>query len=129
MRTFISTRAHGVLDYIIGIVTIASPWLFGFANLGGASLFFPIVFGVLQLIMVMFTNHEGGFIKVVPIQLHLVLDVIIGFTLFIIPFLYGFYHFTFLPNVIIGLLLMGAGIFTDRSPLLDNSEAFDARGI
>ena len=29
---FIPTRAHGVLDYIVGLLLIASPWIFNFAG-------------------------------------------------------------------------------------------------
>jgi hypothetical protein len=33
---FISTKTHGVLDYLMGLFLILSPWIFGFAN-GGAA--------------------------------------------------------------------------------------------
>jgi hypothetical protein len=35
----ISTKLHGVLDYLVGIILIRSPWLFGFANRGAQSAF------------------------------------------------------------------------------------------
>ena len=28
---FIPTRIHGVLDYAVGVLLVAAPWLFGFA--------------------------------------------------------------------------------------------------
>jgi hypothetical protein len=28
----ISTRTHGVIDHLTGLLLIAAPWLFGFAN-------------------------------------------------------------------------------------------------
>jgi hypothetical protein len=129
MKSFISTKVHGVLDYASAVLMIASPWLFGFEPVGGAALFLPIVLGAIQFIMVIFTRHELGMYKVVPIQLHLIIDMFLGFILLVSPFLYGFYHIVFLPHVIFGLLLIGAGIFTSPSPFLDKLDVLDPRGL
>jgi len=129
MRSFISTKVHSVLDYASAVLIIASPWLFGFEPVGGAALFLPIVLGAIQFIMVIFTRHELGLFKVIPIQLHLIIDMFMGFILIVSPFLYGFYHNVFLPHVIFGLLLFGAGIFTSPSPFLDKLDVLDARGL
>lgn len=129
MTPFISTKLHSVFDYVGGVVVAASPWLFGFYNVGGAALFIPLVFGVLQMIMVIFTKHEGGLIKVFPLQLHLLLDMFVGFLLLISPFLYKFYPFVFLPHVLLGLFLLGSSIFTRRSPFLEPFEVLDSRGL
>ncbi|QJD94855.1 hypothetical protein HH214_02655 [Mucilaginibacter robiniae] len=130
MTTFIPTKVHGVLDYVLGAVITASPWLFSFTDdAGGAALFIPVISGSLLLIMTIFTDHEVGLVRAIPIQLHLAIDVIAGFTLFIAPFLYGFYPHVFLPHVLLGLLLMGTGIFTAHSVVLDKTEAFNSRGF
>ena len=117
------------MDYVSGILITASPWLFGFAHLGGAPVFIPLVFGVLQLIMVIFTKHELGLIKVIPIQTHLFIDMMTGFYLFVSPFLYEFYPFVVLPHVLLGLFLFGSGIFTQYSPFLEEVDAFDPKGL
>jgi hypothetical protein len=129
MKPFISTKLHSIFDYVGGIIVTASPWLFGFYNVGGAALFIPLVFGGLQLVMVIFTRHEGGFIKVFPLQLHLFIDMMVGFVLLVSPFLYKFYPFVFLPHVLLGLFLMGSGIFTKHSPFLENFDVLDPRGL
>jgi len=129
MRPFISTKLHSLFDYAGGVVITASPWLFGFYQIGGAALFLPLVFGGLLCIMVIFTKHEGGLIKVFPLQLHLLLDMFVGFVLLVSPFLYKFYPFVVLPHVLMGLFLMGSGIFTRHSPFLENFEVLDARGL
>lgn len=128
MKPFISTKLHSLFDYAGGIIIPASPWLFGFYQVGGAALFIPLVFGALQLIMVIFTKHEGGFIKVFPLQLHLLLDMIVGFLLIVSPFLYKFYPFVFLPHLILGMLVFGSAIFTRHSPFLEEFEVFGPRG-
>lgn len=129
MKTFISTKFHAVLDYVGGILITASPWIFGFYKVGGAALFLPLVLGILQMTMVIFTKHEGGLIKVFPLQLHLILDMLVGFVLLVSPFLYGFYSFVFLPHVLLGLLSLSAALFTDDSPFLSRLQIFDPRGL
>lgn len=129
MKPFISTKLHSFFDYAGGLIVTASPWLFGFYKVGGAALFLPLVFGALLMIMVIFTRHEGGLIKVFPLQLHLLLDMFVGFVLLVSPFLYKFYPFVFMPHVLLGLFLMGSGIFTRHSPFLEDFEVLDPRGL
>lgn len=129
MTDFIPTKVHGIVDYLAGALLLSSPWLFGFAYVGGAALFIPIYFGVLSLVMTIFTNHETGMIKILPLQIHLTLDVLAGFVLLIAPFLYKFYPLVVWPHVVFGLLLMGAGIFTKGSPFLAKPHAFNGRGL
>jgi predicted membrane metal-binding protein len=129
MNTFISTKFHAGLDYVGGILITASPWIFGFYNVGGASLFIPLVFGGLQLFMVIFTDHEGGLVKVIPLQIHLMVDMLVGFILIVSPFVYNFYPFVFLPHVLLGLLAFGSGIFTQSSPFIKEIQVLDPRGL
>jgi hypothetical protein len=32
---FISTRTHGIIDYIVGVILFFAPGIFGFAYVGG----------------------------------------------------------------------------------------------
>ncbi|NCD72150.1 SPW repeat domain-containing protein [Mucilaginibacter agri] len=118
MTTFISTKFLGVLDYITSIVIAASPWLFHYdLSLSAAILFIPVFLGCMQLLMTIFSNYEFGMIKVFPMPAHLFLDGFVGFMLLISPFLYGFAHAVFLPQVILGLILLSMSIFTKDSVL------------
>jgi hypothetical protein len=129
MKTFISTKFHAVLDYVGGILITASPWIFGFYNVGGAALFIPLVLRGLQIFMVLFTNHEGGLIKVIPLQIHLIMDMLVGFILIVAPFLYNFYPLVFLPHVLLGLFAFSSGIFTKSSPFIQKIQVLDPRGL
>ena len=42
---FLSTRAHGVIDYATGLLLIIAPYVFGFNN-GGAAQWTPMVVGI-----------------------------------------------------------------------------------
>ena len=118
MKPFISTTFYGFFNHLLALTLIASPWLFGFANVSSAALFLPIYFGWLQLIMAIFTDNKASLIRKFPMQMHLVFDVFMGFVLMVSPWLYGFSSKVFLPQLLIGLLLFCLGIFTQKSPFL-----------
>jgi len=128
MKPMISLKTHGILDYVGGLLITFSPWLFGFAKLGGAPLFVPLCIGSMQLVMAIFSNHPLGLFKVFPMQLHLVIDMIAGVLLIAAPWFYGFYHFVFLPHLLLGMVSLFAGLFTKHSPIY-NLELFDERGF
>ena len=98
---------------------MASPWLFGYVNVSSAALFLPIYIGWLQLIMAIFADNKASFIRQLPMQTDLVIDVFMGFILVISPWLYNFSDKVFLPQLLLGLTLIGFGIFTVKSPFLN----------
>ena len=118
MKPFIPTAFYGVFIFILSLTLIASPWLFGLVNVSSAALFLPIYIGWLQLIMSIFVDTEVGFIKRFPLQIHLVLDVVMGFILMVSPWLYTFSSKAFWPELLLGGLLFFLGIFTKKSPFL-----------
>ncbi len=56
---FIPTRVHGLLDYVVGMLLIAAPWVFNFDR-GGAETWVPVALGVGALVYSLFTDHELG---------------------------------------------------------------------
>ncbi len=121
MKPFISTAVYGFFNYAMGLIMIASPWLFGFEHQHGGSLLLPIYLGWLQIIMAIFSKHQWGFIKVFPVPMHCFIDVIAGFFLLSSPFIYGYYaHEIWLPQFLCGLILFLLGIFVKGSPLTDS---------
>ncbi|HYG34184.1 MAG TPA: SPW repeat protein [Clostridia bacterium] len=113
---FISTRTHGILDYIIGTLLILAPWLLGFAR-GGAETWVPVILGAGTIIYSLFTRYELGLVKVIPMGTHLTLDFISGVILALSPWLFGFADYVFAPHLIVGLLEIGASLMTRTRPL------------
>ena len=111
---FISRKFHAVLDYITGILLIASPWLFNFADIEAAK-WVAIVVGILVLGMSFMTDYEGGGKKAISMSGHLTMDVITGIFLAASPWLFNFDEFVYLPHLIIGIMEIGAGLFTEKS--------------
>lgn len=108
---FISRKFHAVLDYAAGILLIAAPWLFGFTSLA-AAMWTAIIFGIIIIGMSIFTNYEGGTVKIIPMATHLRLDVIAGLILAASPWLFGFADQFYGLYLILGILELGAGLFT-----------------
>lgn len=119
MKGFIPTTFFGFFSYIIGLVTLASPWLFGFDHVGGASLFLPILFGWFQIIMAIFGVSKAGMVKAFPIQMHCVLNAFSGFVLLVSPWMYGFHPAVFWPHLILGGIILFFGIFVLNSPFIN----------
>jgi hypothetical protein len=111
---FISTKMHGVLDYVVGVLLIAAPWLFGFAN-GTAAQWVPVVIGILVIVMSVLTDYEMGAMKVIPMRTHLTMDVIAGIFLAASPWVFGFADQVYLPHLVVGLFSIGAGLFTETT--------------
>jgi len=116
MKPFISTKAYGVLNYLLALTMIASPWLFNLVDISSAALFLPIYIGWLQLIMAIFAKNETGFQKQFPMTVHNTLDVLMGFILMVSPWLYTFSDKAFWPELLMGGLLFIMGLCTKGSP-------------
>jgi hypothetical protein len=112
---FIPTRFHGILDYLYGVLLIASPWLFGFAA-GGAETWVAVVIGAIVLVQTVFTDFEMGLIKKIPMQSHLMMDFGIGVILAISPWIFGFADYVFTPHLIFGIFSILAALTTHRTP-------------
>jgi hypothetical protein len=118
MKPFISNSFFGFFNYIVALTLMASPWLFGFDR--GAAFFLPLVFGWLQLIMAIFSKNKFGFMNIFPIATHCFFDVLGGFILAMSPFIYGYHTSTvWLPQFVLGLLVVFLGLFTQKSPFTD----------
>jgi hypothetical protein len=110
---FISRKTHAVMDYIMGVILIAAPWLLGFSNNEPAK-WSAVAVGIIMLAMSLMTDYEGGLAKVVPMRFHLGMDLIAGIFLAVSPWLLGFHDQVYLPHLVLGILEIGAASFTQR---------------
>ncbi|HEV2132381.1 MAG TPA: SPW repeat protein [Longimicrobiaceae bacterium] len=109
------TRIHGVLDYAMGALLIALPWLLGFAQ-GGAETWVPVALGAGAIGYSLFTDYELGVVRRIQMPVHLWLDGAAGLLLAVSPWLFGFDQQVWMPHLILGILEMGAALFTDTLP-------------
>jgi hypothetical protein len=111
----IPTRFHGLLDYLVGVVLILSPWLFHF-NYHGPETWLPIILGAAALVYSLLTRYELGIVKAIPMPTHLALDMVSGIILALSPWLFGFSNLVWAPHLILGMVKVGAALLTQRQP-------------
>lgn len=107
----ISRRAHGVLDYLVGIFLIATPRLFGFAHRGPESLV-PVLLGLATLAYSLFTQYEFGVFRLLPFRVHLKLDVLGGILMVIAPWVFNFAQRVWPPHFLIGVGQIAIAVLT-----------------
>ncbi|MFC7524291.1 SPW repeat protein [Parapedobacter sp. GCM10030251] len=108
---FIGRKFHAVLDYAAGLLLIAAPWLFGFASIAPAT-WTAVIVGAAIIGMSLLTDYEGGVAKFIPMSIHLTMDVIAGLILATSPWLFGFADQLYGPHLWMGIVEIGAGLFT-----------------
>lgn len=111
----VSTRAHGLIDHVAGVVIAASPWLFRFAG-GGAAQAVPVAVGLLLLGVALMTDYELGAVRMIPMPVHLGLDAAAGLLLAVSPWLLGFSGRVWLPHLLLGAVEVTAGLITRTVP-------------
>jgi hypothetical protein len=109
----ISTKTHGVIDYLTGLLLIAAPYVFGFAN-GGIEHWLPMVLGAMTIIMSLFTNYELSVSRAIPLRFHLGVDMLSGVLLAASPWLFGFANVIWWPHLLVGLMEIVVPMLTEK---------------
>jgi hypothetical protein len=84
----ISARVHGLFEYVLGGFFIASPFIFGFD--ASAAVAIGIAGGVALILMAATAQTGPSLSGMVPVGLHVLLDVVVAAFLIAAPFLFGF---------------------------------------
>jgi hypothetical protein len=120
LARMIPTKTHAGMDYAVGLLLIASPWLFGFADESTAATWVAVLAGVAMLGLSMVTDYEGGLLaRLIPMRTHLMADTGLGLLLAVSPWLFGFADEgtnAWLPFVAIGLGEIASAMTTDPEP-------------
>jgi hypothetical protein len=80
--------AHGALEYAIGVLLIAAPFLLAFKS--DAAVAVSIVAGVIVLVVASSSDGPTSLVNSVPVSAHLMFDVGLAAVLIAAPFLFGF---------------------------------------
>ncbi len=118
MKT-ISTYTHGILDYIVGIILILAPNIFGFEHLGGPPVAVARTIGVLIIVQALFTNYELGLFRIIPMRLHLFGDYVMSIILAASPWIWHFYNQpnnVWLPHLVVGCVVFVITTMTRTAP-------------
>ena len=106
----ISSKMHGVIDYLLIAFVFASPTIF---NMEGALCTITYILGGVHLAVTLSTDFELGLIKVIPFRIHGLLEVVVTITLAILATWFysngyetGFYYYMVLAIVIIIVFIL-----------------------
>ena len=114
----LSTRTHTIIGMVVGLALLVAPWLFGFADEGGAAVMVPIYVGIFILLSELTTTSSLSPLKIVPMKIHIMLDVVTGLFLLASPWLFGFADLeanAWVPHVVVGVLVAGYALVTRTS--------------
>lgn len=109
----INTRTHGYMDYIMGIFLIIAPFLFNF-NLEGSPAIVLFAAGAAAILYSSLTRYELGLLKIIPMNIHLMLDIVSGIFLAASPWLLNFSETVYLPHLILGIIEIGVVVLTEK---------------
>ncbi len=106
----ISSKFHGILDYLTVIFLFAAPTLF---KMEGSLSTFTYVLAGIHLLLTGFTNFEVGIFKVIPFRIHGLIEVVVSVALTAAAFWFntndselGFYSYIILAVVILVVFLL-----------------------
>ena len=110
-----STKIHGVLDYLVSALLIASPWIFNFAG-SNYACYVPVAVGIIGILYSLLTDYEWGLIKTISMPMHLAFDLAAGVGLAASPWLFGFNRAVHSPHLFIGLLIICVSLLSNPVP-------------
>jgi hypothetical protein len=117
---FISTKAHGALDYIVALALFFAPFIFGFQEVGGAAVLAPMILGVGLFLYSLLTNYEWGLFKYINMPYHLIIDIVASVVLILSPFIFGFINEdpnAWAPHIIVGIVVLAVVLFSKTAPV------------
>ena len=113
----LSSRIHGVLDYIVGIFLVLTPWLFGYVTVGAPETWLAIGGGSAVIVYSLLTDYELGVWRQLEFRAHLWLDGLVGFTLLIWAWLFAAAEWAlWMPHLVAGVLLVVMPLLSEKEP-------------
>lgn len=82
----LSPKVHGIIDYLVVVFLWLSPSLFG---LTGFTATFIYVLGAIHLALTLITDFEMGAIKMIPLRIHGMIELVVAIFLFVSPWIFG----------------------------------------
>ncbi|NJO43950.1 MAG: hypothetical protein HC865_26165 [Cyanobacteria bacterium RU_5_0] len=110
---FITSFAHGFVDYAGAFVLITIPVIANFQATSPLAFWLSIGAGLALLTYSLLTDYTLSFKKLIPLKLHLVLDSFASAAFLIVPFIFGFEGLVRLFFLANGVLVLVAVLLTD----------------
>jgi hypothetical protein len=106
---FIPTTAHGLADYIVGLIVVGLPFYYG---LTGTSRVAFVTLGLFVIVYSLLTDYELGLVRVLRIRFHLLLDASFGLAMLAGPIMLRLPDDSRIPVYVIGVLSLFLSLTT-----------------
>src|ERR1700712_4930833 len=110
MQKILSPRTHTIIGFVVGIALLLAPNIFGFSDVGGAAVAVPRIIGIIVILSELTVRGSFSGFGIVPMKLHLAMDMLMGAILALSPWLFGFSDQeanAWVPHLIVGILMIG----------------------
>jgi hypothetical protein len=78
----LSPRIHATVDYLSVLLLILAPTLFGLNAIAGTGAY---ALAAIHLVMTLLTDFPGGVMKLVPLRVHGMVEIVVGVLLVLAP--------------------------------------------
>ena len=112
----IRTQLHGLIDYLFALALLL-PLITGHGTTGKDTIVFTIL-GIAVIVMSMVTDYEFGLMKIIPMKLHLFLDLIISFFIIAMPMIFPMENYYLYWPVILGVSGVIVTILSSSRPYI-----------
>ena len=99
------------MDYLLVFILLCGPFISEFHMVGTADTV-SFVSGAAVGIISLITATEGVLIRMLPMHIHLWIDIGLGAFLIASPFVLGFSDALYSFHMLVGFFLIGLGLFT-----------------
>lgn len=106
----ISPTNHGYIDYVTVALFLAAP---SFIGLTGMASVIAYALAGIHLTMTLVTDFPLGIAKLIPFSVHGWIERAVGPALVLLPFLLGFQTPAREFYIVIGIVIILVGVFTD----------------
>ena len=98
---FIPTKIHGIADYVVALIVIGLPFVYGWT---GAQRWTLIALGVFAVLYSLCTDYELSAVRFLTMPTHLLLDALFGVLMLALPWVLNFSQDSVVPMSVIGIL-------------------------
>jgi hypothetical protein len=121
---FVPTVVHGIADYVVGLVVIALPFVYGWT---GTPRWLFIVLGAVVILYSLLTDYELGVVRVLRLRFHLLLDAVFGIVMLALPWLLNFPVEGWWAPYVLGVLALIL-VFTTKTRALGTAPGHGTQG-
>ncbi|MDB5162735.1 MAG: hypothetical protein JWO54_808 [Candidatus Saccharibacteria bacterium] len=122
----ISTKVHTIIGLVVGVTLIFASSIFNFTDNTAASMVAMWV-GIFIVLNELITTSPSSPLKLVPMKVHLILDIVTGIFLAVSPWLFNFADSDqpgqWVPHLIVGIMVAGYALVTSTDDAKENTRS------